>query len=364
MASNTVGLGNIIVSGGCQSYFQSAFLSAGFYDSLVGPQHQSALQTIVETDKRPARLDFLLTPNVTGMIGLTSFLHLEVSSIPWTGEKIGITTSSLKFTLPGNDNLRTFGFGGTANVTLSTEENVITTQKETPAFNPIISFTAIADWDLIKKFPQFPAKVYFNYSNADNYRLHQLYHQHKTKLGFELKGERQSTYVKTGIALYVEKEPEDPYLKFYAFGRNTSILTEMGIGYRKRFTRRVPFTCLIDIEFDPIHPLRFLDGELSKSPQLSFAIEMPIYYKETHTEALRSLVFMEQSRKMDKKKITGKRRRASDLSLDRLMLENINRDLLDDEQLNAIFKDKEQEELLEKRKKIYQDLNGNDKDTD
>ncbi|MBF0432288.1 MAG: hypothetical protein HQK83_13470 [Fibrobacteria bacterium] len=358
-ATNTVGLGNIFISGGFQTYFQTSVIAPEVIDSLVHSSLTDELHNLVGNDDSFSKRDYYLTPYVNAVVGLTSFMHLEVSSIPWNGQKIGVTSAVLKMTLPGNDNLRVIGFAGTANVTLSTEENVVNSQKETPSFDPVISFSVLADADLIKWYPAFPAKLYLNYANFDDVRFHNYYNQHKVSVGFEYKGEKESYYLKSGLAVYLEKSEE---LSATVNLDGSTGITHFGGGYRKRFVGIHPFTINVDFEFDLLSPFGFLDDVLHKSPLLSFNIQTPVFYKETNTEALRSLMYAEQARKRiaaAPATIKLKRRKASDLTLDMLMIKNINRDFLEDDQLDAIFLKEDKEQKIKQRQKIFRELNSN-----
>ncbi len=355
-ASNTVGTGNIWFESAGKSYMQTGKLNLAELQNVPDKKYYPSLTSRLDTNYSLTKKDLLLAPQINGTIGLTGFMHIEGTSIPWDGDKIGITTGSIKLTLPNNDNLRIFGAGLMLNVTLSTEENSYTVLEETPAFDPLISYTLIGDIDLIKYNPTMPFKLYFNYSNADNFRFYYLYSQHNFKLAFEYKGENKSIYSRFGMALYKEKENSknpNPNPDFIP------PLFEMGIGFKKYFDKAFPFSLYADIQFDPLNPIKFLSSELRKPIQIEMGIKIPIFYKETNAEALRSLIFTEQNR-LENKNTTAinkfGKRKAKDLTLDRLLLENYDRDMLDDPKLNEIFKHKSEKEILEQRKKIKKTL--------
>ena len=351
LSSNTVGLGNIFIKGGMQTYFYSPLDLPYIIDSLSFRENVDNTATLETKNKNTSR-NFFLAPYIKGTIGLTNFLHLELSSIPWTGNKIGITTAKLKCTLPGNDNLRIVGIGSTVNVTLSTEENIIASQKETPSFDPIISYTLIADLDLIKKFPNFPAKLYFNYSNTENYLIYHLFHQHTVKIGLEIKQEKYSYYLKAGITAYKPKDQDNSYISESFEERAISLVSEVGFGYRKRFSKVWPFTLNLDFEFDPINPLKFWDGALSKTPLVSFLIEVPFYFQETNTEARRAMIFVENRSKEMKTNISKRKKVAiSELSFEKLMLIDTEKSI-NDTLLNSTLENNDRLELIEKRKRI------------
>src|SRR3954467_15016682 len=121
LASNTVGLGDIWVTGGLNSYFRIRPVANEGLSKSVDTVYRDDFRRLYGSGNK-LRRDLLLVPNIGAAIGLANFLHLEVDGVPWDGEKLGATTARLKFTLPGNDNLRVFGLGMSLNATLSTEE--------------------------------------------------------------------------------------------------------------------------------------------------------------------------------------------------------------------------------------------------
>ena len=170
LASNTVGLGDIWVTGGLSSYFRISPVANDVLSKQVDTAYRNDFRQRYGSGNRLHR-ELVMVPDVGGVIGLANFLHLEVSGIPWDGEKLGATTARLQLTLPGNDNLRVFGLGLALNATLSTEEDVYSRGETTPGFDPLLSFTVMADLDWIKVSPSLPLKLYVNYASLDDYRL-------------------------------------------------------------------------------------------------------------------------------------------------------------------------------------------------
>jgi len=346
-ASNTLGTGNIWFGAGTKMFMQTIGVQKDL-SNFSGNDSNSSVEK-----------DFIVVPHINGTIGLTGFVQIEINSIPYDGKKIGLTMASLKLTIPGKDNLRYFGLAGKLNVALATEENVFTTLEETPAFDPILTFTGIADVDFIKKHPSLPLKLYFNYSNHDNFKLHNIYQQHHAGIALEYKDNNGSLYLRTGAAFYKEKKTipnpsPDPDFR--------SPLFDMGLGIKKRFKEGIPFVLSADINFDPVSPLGFLDSELHKPFQIDLTIKIPVFYKETNTEALRSLIYSEQLRLKNKNKINiGKLKpgSASTLTLNRLLLENYERDLLDDEVLNKVFKKESKKDRIKRHIRIKKEIDKN-----
>ncbi len=291
LASNTVGLGDIWVTGGLGSSFRIRPVANEVLSHSVDSVYRDDFRRLYGSGNKLQR-DLLLVPNVGAAVGLANFLHLEVESVPWDGEKLGATTARLKFTLPGNDNLRVFGLGMSLNATLSTEEDIYSKGETTPGFDPLLHFSVMADVDWIKIEPTLPVKLYLNYSSLDDYRLVHAYAQHQFLLAAEYKGYRKGFYVRGSAMFYrplatrFNPDPDKAFLP---------TLFELGAGYRAVFGERFTFTA--DLGLDPIHPFSFYSQEVRKPPELQVGISAPLVYTETRAEAIRALIFNEVQRK-------------------------------------------------------------------
>jgi len=170
-SSNTLGAGNIWFGMGVKMFMQTTNVKFQDLRDVPDELFLADVSSSIDDSSALTSKDFIIAPQINGTIGLTSFMQIEINSIPYDGQKIGLTMASLKLTAPGNDNLRFWGFGGKVNVALSTEENKFTALEETPGFDPLLTFTGILDVDFIKKYPDLPLKLYLNYSNYDNFRF-------------------------------------------------------------------------------------------------------------------------------------------------------------------------------------------------
>jgi hypothetical protein len=291
LASNTVGLGDIWVTAGLSSYFNVRPVANDVLSRTVDSVYRDDFRQLYGSGNR-LRRDLVLVPNVGAAIGLANFLHLEAEGVPWDGEKLGATTARLKFTLPGNDNLRVFGLGMSLNATLSTEEDIYSRGETTPGFDPLLYFSVVADVDWIKIQPALPVKVYLNYSSLDDYRLAHAYSQHQICVAAEYKGYRKGYYARLSAMLYkplATKFNPNPGSDFLP------TLFELGMGYRSVFGDRFTFTA--DVSLDPLNPISFYSKEVSKPPKIQVGITAPLIYNETRAEAIRALIFNEEQRK-------------------------------------------------------------------
>lgn len=358
-ASNTVGLGDIWVTGGLGSQFRIRPVLGDRLAELVDSSYRDDFRALYGSGNRLER-DLRMVPVVGGTIGLANFLHLDFASVPWDGEKLGASTARLKLTTPGNDNLRTFGLGVSLNATLSTEEDIYSRGETTPGFDPLLYFTVMADLDLVKSMERHPLKAYLNYSNLDDHTLARAYDQHQFVLAVERKGARKSWHVRMAATLYkplatrFNPTPADAWLPT-AF--------ELGLGYRAAISDRI--TVSGELSLDPIHPIRFYDKEVSKPPRLQVEVSAPLFYTESQAEAIRSLIFNERERQRLRRLAVRKpgtkaaardsagSSAASQLKLDELSLEG--RGAAESKDLfQGVFE--EEEDVGEKRKQIRSQL--------
>jgi hypothetical protein len=290
-ASNTVGLGDIWVTVGASSYFRIQPVSNDRLAQTVDSAYRDDFRLLYGSGNKLHR-DLILAPTVGATLGLANFLHMELEGVPWDGEKLGATTARLKFTMPGNDNLRLFGVALLLNATLSTEEDIYSKGETTPGFDPLLYFGVVADLDLIKMMRTLPVKTYFNYTNLDDYRLVHAYSQHQFRFAVEYMGNRKGWYARTGAMFYrplATRFNPNPTKGFIP------TIYEFGMGYRAAIGNRITFTA--DFILDPIHPISFYNRETGKPPKLQIGFEAPLVFNETRAEAIRALIFNEEQRK-------------------------------------------------------------------
>lgn len=290
LASNTVGLGDLWLTAGAGSSFRIRPVHGDELAEMVDPAYRDDFRALYGPGNRLQR-ELSLVPTLGATLGLASFLHLDLRSVPWDGEKLGGTTARLCVTTPGNDNLRVLGLGFSLNATLSTEADIYSRGETTPGYDPLLYFTAMADLDLIKAMRGPPLKAYLNYSNLDDYTLARAYGQHRLALALEHKGSRKGYHVRLAGALYrplptrFDPSPRDAFLP---------PIFELGVGFRTSLSDRL--TLSGEISLDPVHPVRFYDKEVSKPPRLQLEVAAPLVYTETRAEAIRALIFNDRER--------------------------------------------------------------------
>jgi hypothetical protein len=358
-ASNTVGLGDVWVTGGLSTQFRVRPVLGEELADMVDSAYRGDFRTLYGSEDRLQR-DLRLVPMVGGSIGLAGFLHLEFQSVPWDGEKLGASTARLKITTPGNDNLRVVGLAFSLNATLSTEEDIYSRGETTPGFDPLLHFTAIADLDFIKAVNGYPVKAYLNYSSLDDFTLARAYRQHQVAFALEHKGARRGWHLRLAAHKYkplptrFNPEPGDAYLATFF---------ELGAGYRAFISDRISVSA--EISLDPINPIRFYDKQAGKPPRIQVEFSAPLFYTETRAEAIRALIFNEEERKR-LRRLAAKNPRAkaapgdsakagtAGLRLDALTLEGRKAQATGD-LFKGVFEE-EEEDLSEKRRQIRSQL--------
>lgn len=227
-------------------------------------------------------------PRLCGRVGLASLLHLSGSTGIPKGRTLGTTEVHAQITLPGNDRLRFVGLGASGDMLLTIVANP---GDLTPAFHPYLGFTLIADVDLIAKLPWLPLKFYANLTNlgAENIMLH--FAPLSALGGMEYKGSRHSLFAGGQIMLLKQNQilGQPPPSKKY-----DQVLFYVFPGLRYRFSDRISLVgrarlLLLSVGDSPLLPQRTIG--------VSVSADMPLLFKDTDSEALRSLIFMERKRK-------------------------------------------------------------------
>ncbi|MCX7725409.1 MAG: hypothetical protein N2053_01035 [Chitinispirillaceae bacterium] len=257
-ASNVAGNGNVLVSG----FFNGSYLQRGLrFESYV---NLSAGVT-----------------NILQVYGKTGIRNLT---------QLSTTEGKMQLTMPDNNKLRFFGAAVIGSIYLSTESDTLTqtATRDKPEYHAYIRPALILDLDWLAKIKRLPLKNYLLLSTVDNPDILYLYSQILVCFGTELKLYRNSYSVDIGAAFYKDvNNKENNFIKGY---RQRIIWIEPAMRYR-----------LFD-RYSIIGALRFLIfQQLSiRSPvepnyfRISFGLEAPLLYRETNTEAIRSLILLER----------------------------------------------------------------------
>jgi hypothetical protein len=237
--------------------------------------------------------------SVGGQIGIGGIMQLSAGASFINFSELGPVQAHLQMTPPGNDKLRFFGMALVGDLYLSTSIDTVTETSDSsrPFFNPHPLVSAIADLDWLARPKQIPLKTYLMLSLVDNPQILYRYNQLAVKAGAEWKAFRNSVFADAGVSLYMEKRNrinltgDDMYRQFYVWVKP---------GGRYRLGERVSVIGSIGVTL-----FKHLRSNTAIEPgilSLSVNIEAPLWFRETNTEAIRTLVFMEQK---DRKRKTA-----------------------------------------------------------
>jgi hypothetical protein len=322
-ASNVIGSGNI------------TFIAAGF--GTYGTTENSFDPTIG------------ICAGIAGMIELRAHTSFT-SSLEW-----GTSEVHLQVTTPKNDHLRFFGCAIQGDLYLSTTEDTIsaTAGSGKPVYNSYMWPSGIIDFDWLALYKTFPFKNYLTFGVVDDPTLLPRYDQISFRSGFEWKMHEHSGFLEIGAGLYKEKrygnfggDPSyeqrivwlEPGIRYRFFGKY-SVLGSLRIGAYQQLKQHSPL------------PTALMRGAV--------AMEIPLLFKETNTEAIRTLVFMDREKEKKRDKIVqdiaqGKR---TESGMDKeLKALDVKQDTPDsDQQKEALKKREEIQKKMEDIEKMLQE---------
>lgn len=286
-------------------------------------------------------------PTVGAQIGIAGLLQFTGQSAFRNFREIGPLEAHLQATLPGNDRLRPFNAAVRGDLYLSTSKDTVSyaTDANKPEFNPFFGVTLIGDIDWLALFKTVPLKTYGQISLVDDPQLLYRYNQLALSAGAEWKMMEHGFSVDGGVALYKEKRnPTRPgdnrYEQYYCW---------LEPGGRYRLFHR--FSIIGGIRLAVLQKVKS-DKNLRLYPMLAgltVRLEAPLYFRETNTEAIRTLVFSEQQRESQKGLVSESqnRKRTVDMGL-KMGLDS-------SETIPDAFENKQQE-MIEQRRTIQEKM--------
>jgi hypothetical protein len=275
-ASNVVGNGNIT-------------LSTGGYGNYIWHGNQ------IENS------GFRLDPTVGLAIGISNIMEFRAQTAFTNFSDLGTSEVHVQFTIPGNDRLRFLGMAFCGNLFLSTSPDTTSSSAvaDKPEYNSFMAPSATLDFDWIALYKNFPLKNYFHLSLTDEPSLLFRYEQISCISGWEWKQRANSWFVDIGAALYKEK-PNGPFKGDSSYDQRIAWIAP-GLRYRffENFSIMGGFRIVVwqsIKEHPPSLPITAISGGIQ--------LVIPILFKETNTEAIRSLVFLEREKVEKKNTIT------------------------------------------------------------
>jgi hypothetical protein len=267
-----------------------------------------------------------LDPWVGMNVGIASILQLSGKLSVEDFKRLGGMEARLQVTTPGNDRLRFFGVSILGELYLSTEMDTLSGTALTgkPEFNAYIRPSLIADGDWIAKYQRLPLKTYLYIGLSDNPDLLYMYSQIALRCGVELKFERNSYAIDIGCGFYKEKSRRLTGYTGDASYAQQRVWIEPMVRYRL-FDRATLLCSVRALVVQRVKKVRALEPEYLR---IATAIETPIVFKETNSEAIRTMIFVEHNKNAVKDStgltIDEKKKLASDslhITIDGLDLE-------------------------------------------
>lgn len=280
-------------------------------------------------------------------IGIAGLLQFNIQTSFINFSRIGPTEAHLQLTLPGNNRLRFAGFALIGDLFLSTSLDTIdeTADATKPEYNPYPLFSLIADLDWLARPKKLPIKSYVSFSLADNPRFLYEYKQIAAKSGIELKMYQHSIFFDIGVGMFKEKHSK--LLEKPKYDQKYVWISPGGrYRLRNRFSLLANFRCTVYRDIDEDKRNNSLNQLNWLSLQVKF--EAPILFRETDSEAIRTMVFIEK-RKAEKEAL----RYSEGTDFKKTINNKLEQTLSDLKEEDETFDyKKEKEDLLKRREQI------------
>ena len=323
-ASNVPGNGNIVAS----AAFAGSFASSG------------------------VRLD----PGAGLSVGIAEIMQLSAKTSFTNFRTLGTTEGHFRLTLPGNDHLRFFGVSVSGDLFLSTRMDTLSGAAISgrPEYHAYLRPSIIADLDWIAKIKTVPLKTYVMFSMADNPDLLFLYSQLSLRGGVELKLYKNSYSVDFGAGFYRELRREETSYTGDASYRQQRFWIEPAIRYRifNRYSLlgAVRILLLQRVKSDrPLEPTYL---------RISTGIDIPVLYRETNSEAIRTMLFVEKNKNNQPSEIDASIKKGIKLETKAdVELDGLDLPAEDDESEKEVLKRREEiQQKMEEIERLLEDI--------
>jgi len=291
---------------------------------------------------------------IAGNIGIADILQGSLSTSINNFRKIGLTEVHGQITLPNNDGLRFFGIALCGDLFLSTAIDTISGEATSgrPDFHSYFRPSLICDQDWIAIDKKLKLKTYQLFSMTDDADLLFQYDQLSFKLGAEWKTYKHSYFVDAAMGMYKEK-------KTSVFSGDNGYKQQkvwMEPGVRLRLRNR--FSFLASIRFLLLQRVKTERPLLPQYVGMKLSFEAPVYFRETNTEAIRTLIFIDNAKEKGKDRITRSIEQGKAIKTDfETGFEDLAPDKSDiDQQKEALRKKEEIQNKMEEIEKLLEDL--------
>jgi hypothetical protein len=230
--------------------------------------------------------DGSLTVGITDMLQFSGYLSLS------NFKTLGAAQANAQITMPGNNTFRFFGIALQGSLFLSTEVDTIskTAASGKPEYHSYIRPSLVIDFDWMSRFEHLPIKTYFWLGTYDNSDLLFKYSQLAARLGVEWRNMQNSLFTDFGIGLYKGKKTGSSA----GDERYSQMTLWIEPGARYRLFHRISLVGALRVLI--IQRTKPVNGLIPNYVRLSLGIQIPITYKETNTEAIRTMMFIEKQK--------------------------------------------------------------------
>jgi hypothetical protein len=301
------------------------------------------IDIITGTSTRYSRDGFVFEPVIAGQIGIADIMQINGQFTPYSKKSIGPVEAHLQITTPGNESLRFIGVAVRADLILSNTQDTFSTTSQTdkPEYNPYLFPSVIIDADWLSLWPRLPIKTYLSAGMVDNIELLSRYSQLYVKTALEIKLYRNSVYIAGGGGFYKEKQTktaaeDKSYIQNYFW---------IEPGARYRLWNKISIVGEIKLAVSQkVKNITPLNPEVFNT---SLRIEIPLFFRETNTEAIRTLIFMKSRKKetdtLEKNISNGNR-----------LLKDVNASLLDLKDSTEAHNAEDEKETIKKHREETQ----------
>lgn len=297
-----------------------------------------------------------LDPGGSLAVGVADFMQVAGKMAFTNFTSLGSTEAHLQLTLPNNDQLRFLGVSLSGDLYLSTTMDTLTGSAIAgrPDYHAYLRPSLIADLDWIARYKTFPLKTYVALSMVDDQDLLYLYTQLALRLGVEWKMYQNSFSVDLGLGFYKENaRKESKFAGDNAFLQER-LWIEPAIRYRlfERFSLIAGIRALVVQRVKNIRPLQ------PTYIRISCGIQMPLLFRETNTEAIRTMLFIEGQKTMQPDSISSSIAKGTSVNTDSALdLDGIPADAANSNSEKESLKRREEiQQKMEEIERLLEDL--------
>jgi hypothetical protein len=279
-------------------------------------------------------------------VGIANIMQISGKIAVKNFKGLGTSEAHMQLTTPGNDRLRFFGCALSGDLYLTTAIDTISASATSgkPEYSSFMLPSLIVDFDWLALLKTIPLKTYLAAGMADEPDLLFRYQQISLKTGIEWKMYQSSGFIDIGAGFYKEKGKgvftgDDTY-------NQRTVWFAPGIRYRFFGA----YSLLGSLRITGYQVLKDKNPLPTSLIRAAAVMDIPLLFKETNTEAIRTLVLMEHEKEQKKDNITRNIEQGKQVD------NNIGNDLNSLNLKSEIPDSSQEKDALQKREAIQQKL--------